>query len=50
MLYTLEGLLQGQVIRNGQMLNEAYVVDRDGHSADTIEVSPNSYYIILGGN
>ena len=40
---------RGQVFRNGQMLSEAYVVNRDGHSADAIEVPPNSYFV-LGDN
>ena len=40
---------QGQVIRNGETLNEAYVVNADRHSVDAVEVPPNSYYL-LGDN
>ena len=40
---------QGRVIRNGEALDEAYVFNGDGHSADAVEVPPNFYYV-LGDN
>ena len=40
---------QGQVIRNGETLDEAYVVNWDRNSVDAVEVPPNSYYV-LGDN
>ena len=40
---------QGQVIRNGETLDEAYVVNGDRRSVDAVEVPPGSYYV-LGDN
>ena len=40
---------RGQVIRNGDMLDEAYVVNGDRRSVDAVEVPPGSYYV-LGDN
>ena len=40
---------QGRVIRNGEALDEAYVINGDGRSADAVAVPPNSYYV-LGDN
>ena len=40
---------QGQVIRNGEMLDEAYVVNEDRRSVNAVEVPPGSYYV-LGDN
>ena len=40
---------QGQVVRNGEMLHEAYVVNGDRRSVDAVEVPPDSYYV-LGDN
>lgn len=39
----------GQVIRNGEMLDEPYVVNRDRRNADPVVVPENSYYV-LGDN
>ncbi len=40
---------RGQVIRNGETLDEAYVVNGDRRSVDAVEVPPGSYYV-LGDN
>ena len=40
---------QGRVIRNGEALDETYVVNGDGRSSNAVEVPPNSYYV-LGDN
>lgn len=40
---------RGQVIRNGQILEESYVFNSDRRSLETIEVPPDSYYV-LGDN
>ena len=40
---------QGQVIRNGRILVEAYVVNGDRRTLESIEVPPDSYYV-LGDN
>ncbi len=40
---------QGRVIRNGETLDEAYVINADRSSVDAVEVPPNSYYV-LGDN
>ena len=39
----------GQVIRNGELVDEPYVVNRDRRSVDPIVVPENSYYV-LGDN
>ncbi|MXY47261.1 MAG: signal peptidase I [Chloroflexi bacterium] len=40
---------QGQVIRNGEALNESYVVNGDRRTSEAVEVPPGSYYV-LGDN
>ncbi len=40
---------RGRVIRNGEMLNESYVVNGDRHTFEAVEVPPDSYYV-LGDN
>ena len=40
---------QGQIIRNGQILKESYVVNGDRRTLEAIEVPPDSYYV-LGDN
>ena len=40
---------RGRVIRNGEMLDEAYVVNGDRRTVEAVEVPPNSYYV-LGDN
>ena len=40
---------EGRVIRNGETLDEAYVINVDRDSVDAIEVPPNFYYV-LGDN
>ena len=39
----------GQVIRNGELLDEPYVVNRDRRNVDLLVVPENSYYV-LGDN
>ena len=39
----------GQVVRNGERLDEPYVAHRDTRSFDAVEVPDNSYYV-LGDN
>ena len=39
----------GQVIRNGEMLDEPYVVNRDRRNVDPLVV-PENYYYVLGDN
>ena len=39
----------GQVIRNGEPIDEPYVVNRDRRTYDPVEVPENSYYV-LGDN
>ena len=40
---------RGQVIRNGERLNEPYITHRDGSTFAPLEVPPGSYYV-LGDN
>ena len=40
---------QGQIIRNGQILNESYVVNGDRRTLKAVEVPADSYYV-LGDN
>ena len=39
----------GQVIRNGELIEEPYVVNKDRRTYDPVEVPENSYYV-LGDN